>query len=49
MTITRARSAAEIDGLTDGDAVARAEHLGKVDGMGAAQAVVDATEGPGPS
>jgi putative ABC transport system ATP-binding protein len=39
MTITRARSAAEIDALTDGDAVARAEHLGKVYGVGAAQVV----------
>lgn len=34
MTITRERSSAEIDALTDGDAVARAEHLCKVYGVG---------------
>ena len=36
---TRERSSAEIDALTDGDAVARAEHLGKVYGTGDAQVV----------
>ncbi|MEO8749225.1 MAG: ABC transporter ATP-binding protein [Allobranchiibius sp.] len=39
MTITRERSSAEIDALTDGDAVARAEHLCKVYGVGDAQVV----------
>ena len=39
MTITQERSAAEIDGLTDGDAVARAEGLCKVYGTGDAQVV----------
>ena len=39
MTITQERSAAEIDGLTDGDAVARAEGLCKVYGTGGAQVV----------
>jgi putative ABC transport system ATP-binding protein len=39
MTITQARTAAEIDGLTDGDAVARAEHLCKVYGTGDATVV----------
>jgi putative ABC transport system ATP-binding protein len=37
MTITQERSAADIDRLTDGDAVARAEDLCKVYGAGAAQ------------
>ena len=39
MTITRERNAADIDALTDGDAVARAEHLAKVYGTGGAQVV----------
>jgi putative ABC transport system ATP-binding protein len=39
MTITRERSSAEIDGLTDGEAVARAEDLCKVYGTGDAQVV----------
>jgi putative ABC transport system ATP-binding protein len=39
MTITLTRTAAEIDGLTDGDAVARAEDLCKVYGSGDAQVV----------
>lgn len=34
MTITQERSSAEIDALTDGEAVARAEHLSKVYGTG---------------
>ncbi|MEO5652988.1 MAG: ATP-binding cassette domain-containing protein, partial [Marmoricola sp.] len=39
MTITRERTPAEIDALTDGDAIARAEHLCKVYGTGDAQVV----------
>ena len=39
MTTTRERSAAEIDALTDGDAVARAEHLSKVYGSGDTEVV----------
>ncbi|MEO8851821.1 MAG: ABC transporter ATP-binding protein [Allobranchiibius sp.] len=39
MTITRERSAAEIAALTDGEAVARAEHLCKLYGEGDAQVV----------
>ena len=39
MTITQDRTAAEIDALTDGDAVARAEGLCKVYGTGDAQVV----------
>jgi putative ABC transport system ATP-binding protein len=39
MTITQVRTAAEIDALTDGDAVARAEALCKVYGTGDAQVV----------
>jgi len=39
MTLTRERNAAEIDRLTDGEAVARAEHLRKVYGTGDAQVV----------
>jgi putative ABC transport system ATP-binding protein len=39
MTIARERSAAEIDGITDGEAVARAEDLCKVYGTGDAQVV----------
>ncbi len=37
MTLTHERSAAEIDALTDGEAVARAENLCKVYGTGGAQ------------
>ncbi len=39
MTITREPTTAEIDALTDGDAVARAEHLSKVYGTGDAKVV----------
>ena len=39
MTLIDERSPAEIDGLTDGVAVARAEHLSKVYGTGGAQVV----------
>lgn len=39
MTITGERTSAEIDALTDGEAVARAEHLRKVYGIGDAQVV----------
>ena len=39
MTTTRERSPAEIDALTDGDAVARAEHLSKVYGSGDTEVV----------
>jgi putative ABC transport system ATP-binding protein len=39
VTLARELSPAEIDALTDGDAVARAEHLSKVYGVGDAQVV----------
>ena len=39
MTVTRELTSVEVDALTDGDAVARAEHLSKVYGAGAAQVV----------
>ncbi|GAB2756440.1 ABC transporter ATP-binding protein [Nocardioides salsibiostraticola] len=39
MTLTRERTPAEIDALTDGDAVARAEGLSKIYGTGGAQVV----------